>query len=140
MDRVPETRVVRSTQNTSGIINSNNASNNSNRESNKVEYRPRACPLCPHRPAFRSAAAFQAHVNSAAHAPHLFHCPLLLAQELASDKKPVRIKSFSTLSGLAQHLEAGACRGGLVSFRQTIKYVESQLSLLGFGHIRLLVD
>lgn len=136
MNRVLETREEKPALDTIGV-NNDSENNNSN---SSIEYRPRTCPLCPGRMAFRSAAAFQAHVNSAAHAPRVFHCPLPLAKELTPGAKPVRIKSFSTLSGLAQHLEAGACYGGLFSFRRAIKYVESQLALLGLGHVKLLAD
>ena len=38
-------------------------------------------------------------------------------------------KHFSTLSGLTEHLESGACQGGVVTFRKAIKYVEEQLKV-----------
>jgi hypothetical protein len=41
---------------------------------------------------------------------------------------------------LAQHLESGACSGGLATFKKAIRYVEEQLQVLGFGGVKLLLD
>lgn len=100
--------------------------------------RPRVCPLCPNRRPFRTAVALEMHVNSAAHAPKIFHCPLIPIQDLPAGTKEVKIKSFSTLSGLAQHLETGACRGGLAAFRRVFEYAEEKLAALGLGNVKLL--
>ncbi|EKG09479.1 Zinc finger C2H2-type protein [Macrophomina phaseolina MS6] len=100
--------------------------------------RSRVCPLCPDRRPFRTAAALEAHVNSAAHAPKIFHCPLIPIKDLPPGTKEVKIKSFSTLSGLAQHLETGVCRGGLATFRRAFEYAEEKLAALGLGNIKLL--
>lgn len=100
--------------------------------------RPRVCPLCPNRRPFRTVVALELHVNSAAHAPKIFHCPLIPIQDLPSGRKVAKIKSFSTLSGLAQHLETGVCRGGLAAFRRAFEYVEEKLTALGLGNIKLL--
>jgi hypothetical protein len=49
-----------------------------------------------------------------------FHCPHAFIGE-GSKKKAVR--QFSTVSGLAQHLESGACNGGKVTFRRVVEYM-----------------
>jgi hypothetical protein len=99
------------------------------------------CPLCPpNQKNFRTFVAFQAHMASAAHAPKLFHCPLAFMPDNLPTNLRKKKKYFSTLSGLAQHLESGACSGGLATFTKAIKYVEEQLQLLGLGGVKLLLD
>jgi hypothetical protein len=53
-----------------------------------------------------------------------------------SEKKAVR--QFSTVSGLAQHLESGACGGGKVTFRRVVEYVQEEMKSMGFGGLKLL--
>jgi hypothetical protein len=65
---------------------------------------------------------------SAAHAPKIFRCPTALLQEVTSGIAR-KEKSFSTLSGLLQHLESGACHGK-GTLRLVFKYVEEQFKLL----------
>ena len=48
------------------------------------------------------------------------------------------MKYFSTLSGLTQHLESGACEGGKATFLKAVVYVEERLNQLGLGDLRLL--
>ncbi|RAL67795.1 hypothetical protein DID88_008522 [Monilinia fructigena] len=98
----------------------------------------RHCQLCePNRKPFRSVRAYQAHVNSAAHAPKIFHCPLSLIPKVkALDLSKTR--SFSTLGGLTQHLESGKCEGGFEMYHKAITFVEEQLKLLGFSGLKLL--
>ncbi|THV54909.1 hypothetical protein BGAL_0017g00020 [Botrytis galanthina] len=98
----------------------------------------RHCQLCkPNRKPFRSVRAYQAHVNSAAHASKIFHCPLSLIPKVkALDLS--KTKSFSTLGGLTQHLESGKCEGGFEMYRKAITFVEEQLKLLGFSGLKLL--
>ncbi|RPB13031.1 hypothetical protein P167DRAFT_475025, partial [Morchella conica CCBAS932] len=64
------------------------------------------CPMCPagSTRTFKTAHALWQHMNSAAHAPLSYHCPL----RLAVGGKGI-MKSFTTLSGMTQHLESGAC-------------------------------
>lgn len=64
-----------------------------------------------------------------------FHCPRALIGE-GSKKKAVR--QFSTVSGLAQHLESGACDGGKVTFRRMVEYVQEEMKGMGFGGLKLL--
>lgn len=101
-------------------------------------FQERRCHLCgPNRKPFRSVRAYQAHVNSAAHAPKIFHCPLSLMPKV----RPLdlsKARSFSTLGGLTQHLESGRCEGGLEMYSKAITFVEEQLKLLGFSGFMLL--
>jgi hypothetical protein len=99
------------------------------------------CPRCPpSRKRFCNPAALNAHLSSAAHAPKIFHCPLIFAPELPLTEKPKKEKHFATLSGLARHLESGACQGGAATFVNVMKYVQEQLGSLGFKNVKLLLD
>ena len=65
---------------------------------------------------------------SAAHAPKIFRCPNAHLPEVKSGIAR-KEKFFSTLSGLSQHLESGACHGK-GTFRLVFKYLEEQLNSL----------
>ncbi|KAF8847347.1 hypothetical protein BDZ45DRAFT_755004 [Acephala macrosclerotiorum] len=95
------------------------------------------CHLCgPNRKPFLSVRAYQAHVNSAAHAPKIFHCPLSFMPKLKPEDIS-KIRRFSSLGGLTQHLESGRCEGGLEIYSKAISFVEEQLKLLGFSGFML---
>lgn len=49
-------------------------------------------------------------------------------------------RPFSTLGGLAQHLESGRCEGGVEIYTKAIAFVEDQLRRLGFADIKLLPE
>jgi hypothetical protein len=98
------------------------------------------CILCPPNKApFCTAKALQAHQESAAHCPKMFHCPLALAPGINSGRLQ-KERFFSTLSGLARHLESGACQGKMEMFRLVFRYVEEQLSAFGFSNFKLSSD
>lgn len=42
------------------------------------------------------------------------------------------------MSGLAHHLESGACDRGKVTFRRVIEYVQEEMKGMGFGELKLL--
>jgi hypothetical protein len=87
------------------------------------------CTLCPlSRPCFPTLEAWRTHTMSAAHAPKIFRCPTALLPEVKSGIAR-KEKFFSTLSGLSQHLESGACHGK-GTLRLVFKYLEEQLNLL----------
>jgi hypothetical protein len=109
---------------------------------------PQTCPLCPpSRTRKFNPSALQQHLSSIVHAqvsmsfPLLapdeitFHCPRALMGE-GSKKKAV--KQFSTVSGLAQHLESGACNGGKKTLKRMVEYVQEEMKGLGFGGLKLL--
>lgn len=86
------------------------------------------CPLCPSgRKPFKSTKALSDHLSSPAHSPKVFHCPLSLAEYTGEGNISQLMKYFSTLSGLLQHLESGACQGGNTTFRKTVEYIEHNL-------------
>jgi hypothetical protein len=53
-----------------------------------------------------------------------------------SKKKAIR--QFSTMSGLAQHLESGACDGGKGTFRRVVEYVQEEIKGIRFSKLKLL--
>lgn len=94
------------------------------------------CPLCPaDRKAFHSIPALQMHLASPKHAPKAFHCPTILVSTTKRGNNPPR---FKTLSGLTQHLESGAYKGGKAGLRKTIQMLEVRLSEMGVKHQGLL--
>jgi hypothetical protein len=48
------------------------------------------------------------------------------------------LKQFSTVSGLAQHLESGACGGGRGTFMRVVEYVQEEMKGMGLGGLKLL--
>ena len=98
-----------------------------------------SCDLCPsNRKPFGSLQALQNHLSSPAHAIKIFHCPLAFASFIDDPKSSNSVKHFSTLSGLAQHLEIGACKGGDATFRKAAEYIQEELWRTGFVGLRLL--
>ena len=98
-----------------------------------------SCPLCPvDRKPFKSLEAISNHLSSPAHSPKIFHCPLSFAGYEDERKVSQLMKYFSTLSGLMQHLESGACQGGNTTFRKTVEYIEHNLGKMGLRGMRLL--
>jgi hypothetical protein len=64
-----------------------------------------------------------------------FHCPSAL---MGMGRMQRTVKQFSTVSGLAQHLESGACNGGKETFRRMVDYVQKEMKSMGFGGLKLL--
>ena len=97
------------------------------------------CHMCYRE--FRSANALKSHSASAVHASKIFHCPVSFASHLKENLLPQKKeKRFSTLSGLTQHLEAGACQGGIETFRNVIGFAQDRLSDLGVNRLKLLAE
>jgi hypothetical protein len=93
------------------------------------------CPLCPPTSnRFKTAQDLQKHSTSPAHAPKIFHCPTMLLNQ----RKPKVTKTFSTLSGVAMHIESGACSGGKKAFEKVLNFVNERLQDLGFRQIHVL--
>ena len=98
-----------------------------------------SCPLCPiGRKPFQSLEAMSNHLSSPAHSPKIFHCPLSFVGYEDEGKASQLLKYFSTLSGLMQHLESGACQGGNTTFRKTVEYIEHNLGKMGLRRLHLL--
>lgn len=122
----------------SGILTPNSESSQSLSEDLPLVMRL-TCPLCPFgRRPFKSLEAMENHLSSPAHSPKVFHCPLSFAG-LEDDRKAFQLMGyFSTLSGLMQHLESGACQGGHATFRKTVEYIEQNLGTIGLRKLRML--
>jgi hypothetical protein len=100
------------------------------------------CPLCPNKDRrFGTAQALEQHMNSPVHCAKLFHCPRFVLPMTAgeSDRKVKQERHFTTISGLAQHLESGACKGGKGTLRYCMEFIERHLEGVGFGGLRLLL-
>ncbi len=98
------------------------------------------CPLCPARTKpFRTAAALHMHLDSPKHAPKVFHCPSNILPPTKNKRgHGASVKHFSTLSGLTQHIESGACRGGNATLWKAMEMVQKRLKDLGFEQVHLL--
>jgi hypothetical protein len=99
------------------------------------------CPLCPkERKSFVTPQALQQHMDSPVHCAKVYHCPSNIFPIAPSkdEKQGKKEKQFSTLSGLSQHLESGACHGGKRTFFYCIDLIQRRLEQLGFGGMRLL--
>ena len=65
----------------------------------------------------------------------IYHCPTNLL-DIANNQ--IVTKSFTTLSGLTQHLESGACGDGKATLKAAMAIIEGKLVELGMGRIKLL--
>jgi hypothetical protein len=85
--------------------------------------------------------ALQQHMISPAHGDKLYHCPsnLLPMDSNRAEIKQGKGKQFTTLSGLAQHLESGACHGGKQTFLHCIEFIQRHLGQWGLEGMRLLL-
>jgi hypothetical protein len=64
-------------------------------------------------------------MSSAAHAGKAFTCPVAFTTHA---KAPTaRVKSFTTLSGLTQHLESGRCQGGKATLWKTMDHLQNEV-------------
>lgn len=97
------------------------------------------CPMCPtSSKQYKSMNALHTHMQSQAHAAKIYHCPpasLMLGNDHKSSGK--RERSFATLSGLSQHVEAGACEGGKATFNSAMSFVNEKLKNMGLGDLKL---
>jgi len=64
-----------------------------------------------------------------------FYCPRAL---MGDGGKKKAIRQFSTVSGLAQHLESSTCDRGKGTFRHVVEYVQEEIKGIGFGGLKLL--
>ncbi|MCJ1283268.1 hypothetical protein MMC26_002596 [Xylographa opegraphella] len=98
---------------------------------------PPSCPLCLR--TFRTIGGLQDHMSSPAHELKIFHCPLTFTAPFLDEASATKAtKLFSTLSGLTQHLESGACVGGSGTWRLVMQYVEDRARQNGWKNLRLL--
>ncbi|KAH8704335.1 hypothetical protein GQ44DRAFT_782742 [Phaeosphaeriaceae sp. PMI808] len=100
------------------------------------------CPLCPKtRKPFITTQALQQHMGSPVHGNKIYHCPsnLRAVGSRGSEKKGKKERQFTTLGGLAQHLESEACYGGKQTFLYCIDLIQRHLVQWGFGGMQLLL-
>ena len=96
-----------------------------------------SCPQCFKK--FRSLRVLQDHMSSPVHELKIFHCPLSITVPLLGHSEAEKAtKIFSTLSGLTQHLESGACMGGKGVWRLAMDYIEERMKQSGCKKWRLL--
>ncbi|KAJ5982446.1 zinc finger protein [Penicillium sp. IBT 35674x] len=84
---------------------------------------------------FECVQSLNKHQRSAAHAMRVFQCPVSLLR----GNRGSGLRSFTTLSGLAQHVEAKACVGGIAMLSDAASYLESRFQQVGWT-IKLLTD
>jgi hypothetical protein len=70
----------------------------------------------------------------------MYHCPIDFLGSVGLDGKGKHKKEkvFKTLSALAQHIEAGACKRGDDSWKKAVGLLEGTLKGLGFSGAKLL--
>lgn len=89
------------------------------------------CPFCPpSRRPFRTKLALEDHLRSAAHSKPIFFCPTSLMTQQSTKHAE---RKFRTASGLAQHIESGACFGGAAVFSKAVRYLETQFRRFGLN-------
>jgi hypothetical protein len=90
------------------------------------------CPFCPsERRRFAAQKDLENHLRSPVHNLPFLFCPANLATGVAGESKPRR--AFTTVSGLVQHLESGACIGGADTFWRAVTYLDKRFKLLGLN-------
>ncbi|KAK3702492.1 hypothetical protein LTR37_014854 [Vermiconidia calcicola] len=91
------------------------------------------CTIC--NKTFKTKGRLLMHLHSPAHAPKLFHCPPAAVLGI-SGGKPER--KFKTLSGLAQHVETGACNGGMELLKKVAGIFEQRVKMATGSDVKLL--
>ena len=74
-------------------------------------------------------------ISPTAHCPKLYRCPTNFFTGLFIGKKGNNhsTREFNTLSGLTQHLESEACRGGRKGFDLAVKMMGQRFLDMGLG-------
>ncbi|KAI7279903.1 hypothetical protein KC345_g5087 [Hortaea werneckii] len=89
-----------------------------------TEYHPDSgvsCPTCNKR--FKTRRRLLHHLNSPVHAAKIFHCPTDTGKQIHAKGE----KKFKTLSGMAQHIEVGACAGGMATLDRVVRIFEEKV-------------
>lgn len=87
---------------------------------------------------FRKRKGLVQHLNSAVHEVKLYHCAGVAEAVPSARARPVR--AFKTLSGFAQHVEAGSCTGGKEALEAVVGIFETEISRATGRGVRLLRD
>jgi hypothetical protein len=91
------------------------------------------CPKCNKN--FKKERHLLDHINSPVHMTPQFRCPPAMILDLSTGKKQ---KSFKTLSGLAQHIETGACNGGMDLLKRLAGVFEQKVKVATGRNVKLL--
>ncbi|PLB46325.1 hypothetical protein P170DRAFT_457029 [Aspergillus steynii IBT 23096] len=75
---------------------------------------------------FKSLKALQDHMSSPAHESRSFKCPLAFTVD-GWEESAVHSRTFTTLSGLTQHLESARCRGGKPTLWKLLDYLKTDI-------------
>jgi hypothetical protein len=97
------------------------------------------CPICSKK--FKQSGSVASHLASPVHSMPIYHCPKEFLAELGMkmDKHGLE-RTFTTLSGLAQHIQAGACAADEGAWEKVVKFLEEKLCGLGLDGVRLLTQ
>lgn len=99
-----------------------------------TEQQPWVCTVPDCQKTFKQRHSLAEHLKSPAHAPRLYHCPTGIGLPPSGHT----IKSFKTMSGILQHLEAGACVGGRKVLDHIFAMVEAKITSVSGTNVRLL--
>ncbi|KAI6817849.1 hypothetical protein KC332_g9297 [Hortaea werneckii] len=91
-----------------------------------------SCPTCVKK--FKTARRLLQHLNSPVHAAKVFHCPTDTGRQPHAKGE----KKFKTLSGMAQHIEVGACAGGMATLERIVGIFEEKVKQATGKKLRLL--
>lgn len=101
---------------------------------------PLVCPVCWKK--FKRTGRLASHLASPVHATPIYHCPKGFLEEMGIkvEKHGGVEKKFKTLSGLASHIQMGACSDDKNTWEKAVKFLEEKLRGLGFDGLRLLTQ
>lgn len=78
------------------------------------------------------------HLDSPAHEAKLFHCGGIAAAATGPGTNKKHVKKFKTMSGLAQHIEAGSCAGGKDVLETVVGLFEKEIRIATGQRVKLL--
>lgn len=102
------------------------------------------CPLCPATKAknFANLEGLHTHLRSTVHQPKIYHCPFPdtpasggEAPRKRKGKKRQKMKNFSSLSAMGQHVDTGACKNGEHRFEVTVAFLHEKLKEMGMADV-----
>ncbi|KAI7249512.1 hypothetical protein KC343_g6167 [Hortaea werneckii] len=104
-----------------------------------TEYHPDSgvsCPTCnkSFKTRRRLLHLLNSPLNSPVHAAKIFHCPTDTGKQIHAKGE----KKFKTLSGMAQHIEVGACAGGMATLDRIVGIFEEKVKQATGMELRLL--
>ncbi|KAI7363919.1 hypothetical protein KC354_g6106 [Hortaea werneckii] len=90
------------------------------------------CPTCDKK--FQTQRQLLDHLNSPVHEAKIFHCPT----DMGGQPHARGEKKFKIMSGMAQHVEARACAGGMETLKRVVGIVEEKVKQATGMELRLL--